>query len=97
MAATGAVAQMLGVSNLVLPGATLVTVPDANAPNGERVVAQGVVAGRRIPTAEEIAKINKALEAVTEAPPPTVAAPAAPPPPPPKPKPRPPSLLNPLN
>lgn len=96
-AATGAVAQMLGVSNLVLPGATLVTVPDANAPNGERVVAQGVVAGRRIPTAEEIAKINKALEAVTEAPPPTVAAPAAPPPPPPKPKPRPPSLLNPLN
>lgn len=96
-AATGAVAEMLGVSNLVLPGAKLVTVPDANAPNGERVVAQGVVAGRRIPTAEEIAKINKALEAVNEPAPPTVSAAPAPPPPPPKPKPRPPSLLNPLN
>lgn len=96
-AATEAVAQMLGVSNLVLPGATLVTVPDANAPNGERVVAQGVVAGRRIPTAEEIAKINKALEEVSEPQPPAVTAPPAPPPPPPRPKPRPPSLLNPLN
>lgn len=96
-AATEAVAQMLGVSNLVLPGATLVTVPDANAPNGERVVAQGVVAGRRIPTAEEIAKINKALEEVSEPQPPAVTASPAPPPPPPRPKPRPPSLLNPLN
>ncbi|PHY17251.1 cell wall hydrolase [Caulobacter sp. BP25] len=91
---TGAMAQMLGVSTLVLPTARLVTVPDPNAPSGERVVAQGVVAGRRIPTAEEIAKINKALEAVSE---PTPAPVAAPPAPPPKPKPRPPSLLNPLN
>ncbi|PZR33950.1 MAG: cell wall hydrolase [Caulobacter segnis] len=66
---TGAVAQMLGVPNLVLPNARLVSVPDANAPNGERVVAQGVVAGRRIPTPDEIARINKALEAVSEAPP----------------------------
>lgn len=95
--ATGAMAEMLGVSNLVLPNARLVTVPDANAPGGERVVAQGVVAGRRIPTAEEIAKINKAIEAVSEPTPPAVSAPTAPPPPPPKPKPRPPSLLSPLN
>ncbi|ADG09424.1 cell wall hydrolase [Caulobacter segnis] len=95
--ATGAAAQMLGVANLVLPEAKLVTVPDANSPTGERVVAQGVVAGRRIPTADEIARINKALEAVTEPAPPAVTAPPAPPPPPPKPKPRPPSLLNPLN
>ena len=94
---TGAMAQMLGVSNLVLPDAKLVSVPDPNSPTGQRVTAQGTVAGRRIPTAEEIAQINKALEAVSEPPPPAVAAPAAPPPPPPKPKPRPPSLLNPLN
>lgn len=98
--ATGAMAQMLGVSNLVLPDAKLVSVPDPNSPTGERVMAQGTVAGRRIPTAEEIAKINKALEAVSEAAPPSVQAPPAPPPPPPpppKPKSRPPSLLNPLN
>lgn len=98
--AVGAAAQMLGVSNLVLPDAKLVSVPDANSPTGERVTVQGTVAGRRIPTAEEIARINKALEAVSEPAPPAVeapAAPAAPPPPPPKPKPRPPSLLNPLN
>jgi spore germination cell wall hydrolase CwlJ-like protein len=98
--ATGAMAQMLGVSNLVLPDAKLVAVPDANSPTGERLTMQGTVAGRRIPTADEIARINKALEAVSEPPPPAVAAPAAPttpPPPPPKPKPRPPSLLNPLN
>ncbi|HJV41422.1 cell wall hydrolase [Caulobacter sp.] len=95
--ATGAMAQMLGVSNLVLPDAKLVSVPDANSPTGERVMAQGTVAGRRIPTADEIARINKALEAVSEPPPPAVAAPPAPPPAPPKPKPRPPSLLNPLN
>ncbi|KQV56015.1 MULTISPECIES: cell wall hydrolase [unclassified Caulobacter] len=94
---TGAMAQMLGVSNLVLPDAKLVAVPDPNSPTGERYTAQGTVAGRRIPTADEIAKINKALEAVSEPPPAVVAAPAAPPPPPPKPKPRPPSLLNPLN
>jgi hypothetical protein len=55
------------------------------------------VAGRRIPTADEIARINKALEAVAGPQPAPVEAPPAPPPPPPKPKPRPPSLLNPLN
>ena len=59
-----------------------------------RNAPQGVVAGRRIPTADEIARINKALEAVSEPAPPAVTAPPAPPP---KPKPRPPSLLNPLN
>ena len=99
-APTGAMAQMLGVSNLVLPDAKLVVVPDANSPTGERYTMQGTVAGRRIPTADEIARINKALEAVSDPPPPAVEAPAAPPPPPPpppKPKPRPPSLLNPLN
>ena len=98
--AVGAAAQMLGVSNLVLPDAKLVSIPDANSPTGERVTMQGTVAGRRIPTADEIARINKALEAVSDPAPPAVEAPPAPappPPPPPKPKPRPPSLLNPLN
>lgn len=98
--ATGAMAQMLGVDNLVLPDAKLVMTPDPNSPTGERLMAQGSVAGRRIPTADEIARINKALEAVSEPAPAVVAAPAAqpaPPPPPPKPKPRPPSLLSPLN
>ncbi|WP_395445865.1 cell wall hydrolase [Caulobacter sp. UC70_42] len=98
--ATGAMAQMLGVDNLVLPDAKLVMAPDPNSPTGERLMAQGSVAGRRIPTADEIARINKALEAVSEPAPAVVAAPAAqpaPPPPPPKPKPRPPSLLSPLN
>ncbi|MBO9709679.1 MAG: cell wall hydrolase [Caulobacter sp.] len=55
--------------------------------------------GRRLPTPEEIEKINKALgvlEAPKEAVVQTVEA-AAPPPPPPPPKARPPSLLNPLN
>lgn len=96
---SGAMAQMLGVSNLVLPDAKLVAVPDANSPTGERYTMQGTVAGRRIPTQEEIDRINKALEAVAD-PPPAVQAPAAPPPPPPppaRPKPRPPTLLNPLN
>jgi spore germination cell wall hydrolase CwlJ-like protein len=98
--ATSAAARMLGVDNLVLPEAKLVAVPDANSPTGERFTMVGTVAGRRIPTQEEIARINKALEAVSEPAPPAVEAPAAPPPPPPpppKPKPRPPSLLNPLN
>ena len=98
---TGAMAQMLGVSNLVLPDAKMVSVPDANSPTGERITMQGTVAGRRIPTPEEIAKINQALEAVSEPAPVAVAAPAAAaPPPPPKPfrpKPRPPSLLDPIN
>ena len=95
--ATGAVAQMLGVSNLVLPDAKLVAVPDANSPTGERVTVQGRVAGRRIPTPDEIARINRRLEAVAGVEPPTAEAPPAPPSSPPKPKPRPPSLLNPLN
>ena len=96
--ATGAMAQMLGVSNLALPDAKLVSVPDETSPTGERLTMQGTVAGRRIPTADEIARINKALEAVSEPAPTVIAAPPAPPPPPPpKPKSRPPSLLNPLN
>ena len=98
--ATSAAARMLGVDNLVLPEAKLVAVPDANSPTGERYTMQGTVAGRRIPTQEEIARINMALEAVAEPAPPAVEAPpapATPPPPPPKPKSRPPSLLNPLN
>ena len=90
---TSAAAQMLGVSSLVLPDAKLVAVPDANSPTGERVTVQGTVAGRRIPTPDEIARINKALEAVSGPQPPT----AGPPPAPPAPKPRAPSLLNPLN
>jgi spore germination cell wall hydrolase CwlJ-like protein len=97
-AATGAMAQMLGVSNLVLPDAKMVVVPDANAPNGERYTMQGTVAGRRIPTQDEINRINKALEGLGgEAAPPTVAAPAATAPPPPepaKPKLRRPNLLD---
>jgi spore germination cell wall hydrolase CwlJ-like protein len=84
-----------------LPDAKLVAIPDANAPNGERYQMQGTVAGRRVPTPDEIAKINKALEGVAgDAAPPTIAAPVAPaepPPPPPRPKARPPSLLNPLH
>ena len=96
--ATGAMAQMLGVDHLVLPDAKLVAVPDENSPTGERFTMQGTVAGRRIPTADEIARINKALEQVSEPAPPAVEAPPPPPPPPPpKPKSRPPSLLNPLN
>jgi spore germination cell wall hydrolase CwlJ-like protein len=87
-AATGAMAQMLGVSNLILPDAKLVSVPDENSPTGERLTMQGRVAGRRIPTADEIARINKALEAVSEPAAAVVAAPAAA---------RPPSVLDPLN
>ncbi len=90
-----AAAQALGVGSLVLPEAKLISVPDGHG--GERVTVQGTVAGRRIPTADEIDRINKALEAVADPPPPAVEAPVAPPPPPPRPKPRPPSLLNPLN
>ena len=92
---TSAAAQMLGVSSLILPDAKLVAVPDANSPAGERVTVQGSVAGRRIPTPDEVARINKALEAVAGPQPPTAEpAPASPTPPP---KPPPPSLLSPLN
>jgi hypothetical protein len=58
--------------------------------------------GRRLPTPEDIERINKALGAI-EAPvvDTTVktveAAPPPPAPPPPPPRPRPPSLVNPLN
>ncbi len=86
-----------------LKDARIVVIPDVAAPGGERLKVEGTVAGRRIATPEEIARINKALEAMPEvqaqaaakpAPPPVVAAPA---PPPPKPKPRAPNLLNPLD
>jgi hypothetical protein len=57
--------------------------------------------GRRLPTPEEIDKINKALGAletpVVDTSVKTVEAAPPPAPPPPPPKPRPPSLLNPLN
>ncbi len=92
-------ASVLGAVPM-LPDAKLVAIPDATAPNGERYQMQGTVAGRRIPTADEIARINKALEGVSDGAPAVVAAPAAPaepPPPPPKPKSRPPSLVNPLH
>uniref|UniRef100_UPI0025D089B4 cell wall hydrolase n=1 Tax=uncultured Caulobacter sp. TaxID=158749 RepID=UPI0025D089B4 len=56
--ASSAAAKMLGVDNLVLPEAKLVAVQDPNSPTGERFTMVGTVAGRRIPTAEEIAKIN---------------------------------------
>lgn len=87
-----------------LKDAKLVVVPDAAAPGGERVRVEGVVAGRRIATADEIARINKALEVLPEVQAEAAAKPAPPPPPPPatpqpppaRPKPRPPTLLNPL-
>jgi len=87
--ATGAMAQMLGVSNLVLPDAKLVAVPDANSPTGERVTVQGRVAGRRIPTPDEIARINRTLEALAGGQSSSVETPTA--------KPRPPSPPNPSN
>ncbi|HQR87903.1 MAG TPA: cell wall hydrolase, partial [Caulobacter sp.] len=70
-----------------------------NAPGGERLKFEGTVAGRRIPTPEEIAEINKSLEKLDGAAEDKSAAVEAPkpPPPPPKPRARPPSLFNPLN
>ncbi|WP_297515113.1 cell wall hydrolase, partial [uncultured Caulobacter sp.] len=87
--AAAALAKAVGAPNLVLPDAKLVAVPDAASPTGERYTMQGTVAGRRIPTQDEINRINKALESVAASPPPAVEAPPAPPPPPPKPKSRP--------
>jgi spore germination cell wall hydrolase CwlJ-like protein len=63
----------------LLPNAKLVAVPDPAAPGGARYRAQGVVAGRRIPTPDEINRINEALKGLggEPQPAPTVAAPAA--------------------
>jgi len=88
-APTGEAARIVGADGVVE-----VLAPLAGDPTAMR-------GGRRLPTPEEIAKINKALEALPEvAAPPAqpAAAPAAPapPPPPPKPKARPPSLFSPL-
>lgn len=92
-------AQAAGlIPTTLTPGAHLVAVPDASAPGGERLKFEGMVAGRRIPTPEEIAEINRSLDRLPEVAaekPPAVEAPK--PPPPPKPKQRPPSLFNPLN
>lgn len=95
-------AQAAGLIPTVLtPGAHLTVTQDPTAPGGERLRFEGTVAGRRIPTPDEIAEINKSLEKLSDTPPPVVIeAPKAgtpPPPPPPKPRARPPSLLNPLN
>jgi hypothetical protein len=62
----------------ILPGAKLVAVPDPTVPGGERYRMQGTVAGRRIPTQDEIARINESLKGLGGAPvpPPTVEAPA---------------------
>ncbi len=94
-------AQAAGLIPSVLPpGAQLSVAQDPNAPDGERLRFQGMIAGRRIPTPEEIAAINKSLDKLADPAPTVVEAPKAPPPPPappPKPKPRPPTLLNPLN
>ena len=93
-------AQAAGlVPGALTSGARLVMTPDAAAPNGARLKFEGTIAGRRIPTAAEIAEINRALDKLPEVAaepvkPPVVEAPK---PPPPKPRPRPPSLLNPLN
>lgn len=64
----------------ILPNAKLVAVPDPTAPGGQRYRAQGVVAGRRIPTQDEIARINEALKGLASAPAATAEAPAPPPP-----------------
>lgn len=87
---TGEAAKIIGADGVVE-----ILAPIAGDPAG------AMRGGRRLPTPEEIAKINKALEALPEvaappAPPPVEPEPPPPPPPPPKPKPRPPSLLNPL-
>jgi spore germination cell wall hydrolase CwlJ-like protein len=96
-------AQAAGlIPTTLAPGAQLTVVQDPNAPNGERLKFEGAIAGRRIPTPEEIAAINKSLNKLDEPAPVVIEAPKAgtpppPPPPPAKPKPRPPSLFNPLN
>jgi len=88
-APTGEAAQIVGADGVVetLP-------PIAGDPAG------AMRGGRRLPTPEEVARINKSLEALPEVaavPAPAVAPPPPPPPPePPKRKARPPSLLSPL-
>lgn len=64
----------------VLPDARLVAIPDPTAPGGERYRMQGTVAGRRIPTQDEIARINESLRSLGGAPQPlpAVEAPAKP-------------------
>lgn len=95
-------AQAAGlIPTTLAPGARLTVTQDANAPGGERLRMEGTIAGRRIPTPEEIAEINKSLDKLSEPAPLVIDAPKAgtppPPPPPPKPRQRPPSLLSPLN
>jgi spore germination cell wall hydrolase CwlJ-like protein len=46
--------------------ARLARAPDASAPGGEGQRLQGVVAGRRIPTREEVDRINRSLEGLVE-------------------------------
>jgi spore germination cell wall hydrolase CwlJ-like protein len=96
-------AQAAGlIPTTLAPGARLTVTQDPNAPGGERLRMEGTIAGRRIPTPEEIAEINKSLDKLGEPAPLVIDAPKAgtpppPPPPPPKPRQRPPSLLSPLN
>ena len=74
-------AEAAGVSAAALaPQARLVVIPDASAPGGERIRFEGVVAGRRIPTPDEVEKINKSLEGLAKelADPPAVPPPARP-------------------
>jgi spore germination cell wall hydrolase CwlJ-like protein len=54
--------RMAGVEGLV----SVVAVPDAEAPGGQRLQMSGAIAGRRIPTPEEIARINALLAAMPE-------------------------------
>ena len=87
-------AQAAGLApTLLTPGAQLTVTQDPTAPNGERLRFEGTIAGRRIPTPDEIDQINKSLgalpEVAAEAQKPPVVVEAAPPPPP---KPRPPRL-----
>ncbi len=62
-----------GIDGLV----SVVAVPDPNAPGGQRLQVTGTIAGRRIPTPEEVAAINAQLGT------PASNAPPLPPPPPP--------------
>lgn len=57
------------IPNSLTPDAQLMTTPDPTAPGGQRVRYRGTIAGRRIPTAEEIDRINKSLEGLGVAPP----------------------------
>jgi spore germination cell wall hydrolase CwlJ-like protein len=66
----------------VIPGVTTETivVADASAPGGETTRVRSIIAGRRQPNAEDIARINEVLargNTATEAPAPAAAKPAA--------------------